>query len=136
MRADGEFAKRRPADDQLAAGELQQIGEVRCAVRELLGGHELAEAIDVRPQVASQPVPVELVARPDRAVLRRILRSHEPVASVLADWAPPACQAAVSSLTADRVIGRQADGAQRYRGRATRLLVISGGSLASYRILG
>ena len=64
VRADRDLAERRPADDQAAVGELEQVRQVGRAVRELPHRHQRAEPVDVRLQITGEPVPVELVAWP------------------------------------------------------------------------
>ena len=81
VRPDGNLPEGRAADDQAPVGELEQVREVRGAVQELSHADLRPEAVDIRPQIVRQPIPVQFVARPDRAVLGRIVRSHESVAS-------------------------------------------------------
>jgi hypothetical protein len=73
VRADGYLAERRSADDQGATGELEQVRQVRGPVRELAYRDERAKIVEMRLEVAGEPAPVELVARPDGGILGRVV---------------------------------------------------------------
>ena len=51
VRADGDLAEWRPADDQAPVGELEQVRQVRGAIRELPHADQVAEAVEIRPQI-------------------------------------------------------------------------------------